>query len=237
MPSNPFIDYLRRFNRKERFYLLGWALGNPQLALSDDFRKELSSIVGLAVPERDCFVAMDYHFNWIYAAACLSSPGAVHDDPPICVNPELDDGSGLRVIQGNQEDIDLVVAFPVGKQSHLLLIEAKGVTSWANKALDSKATRLRSIFGDSGRQFAHIQPQFVMASPLESRGLQPETWPSWMRGDKIAWLKMSVPDNLLIVSRCDKSGKVTKSGDHWRTRKEKTFREKTVTLQSEIIAP
>jgi hypothetical protein len=223
--ADRFLELLKRFNRKERFYLVGQALGNPDFALSDEFRDQVSTKVGVTVPKSDYFVAMDYHLNWIFAAAYLSSTDAPDAHPPID-NPVVDQIRRLRIIQGNQEDIDLIVAFTQGEQAHLFLIEAKGVTSFSNKVLGSKARRLKAIFGEDGRHFSHIQPHFVMVSPLESTDIKPDNWPSWMRGDQIAWLKLNVPDNLLRVTRCDENGKVTAVGDHWRVMPEKTFRAK-----------
>jgi hypothetical protein len=67
-----FITYLRRFNRKERFFLVGWALGNREFRLAPAFSRGISSVVSLEIP-RDAFVAMDYHLDWIYGSAFLSA--------------------------------------------------------------------------------------------------------------------------------------------------------------------
>jgi hypothetical protein len=221
-PADRFLELLRRLNRKERFYLVGHALGNREFRLSDDFRRELSTKLGIHVPE-DSFVAMDYHLNWIYAAAHLSTDASLGDSA-ICANPFLENSYERRVIQGNQEDIDLIVAFRDGDPIELLLIEAKGVTSWDNKQLRSKATRLKSVFGDDGAKYGHINPHFVIVSPVESSGLITKDWPSWMLGEKVAWLEMTVPSDLLAVTRCDSQGNVTRFGDHWKIKPEKTFK-------------
>ncbi|MBI4301278.1 MAG: hypothetical protein HY664_01570 [Chloroflexi bacterium] len=60
------IANLRLFNRKERFFLVGMALGNPKFKLIEQFRNQLNDKLGLFVPE-DAFAAMDYHLDWIYA--------------------------------------------------------------------------------------------------------------------------------------------------------------------------
>jgi len=59
-----FVEYLRRFNRKERFYLVGWALGRRKFQLDDNFRISMAGKLGLEIPS-SAFVAMDYHLNWI----------------------------------------------------------------------------------------------------------------------------------------------------------------------------
>ncbi len=96
-----FVEYLRRFDRKERFYLIGWALGRPTFQLDDGFRKSLGSKLGLGIPPV-AFVAMDYHLNWIYAAAYLSSPGMQAAD--VYENREIVDPTNKlarRMVQGN----------------------------------------------------------------------------------------------------------------------------------------
>ena len=131
-----FITYLTRFNRKERFFLVGWALGNREFRLAPASRREISSLLSLDVP-RDAFVAMDYHLDWIYGSAFLSA---------------TDDAEGIHsnrdgLVSGSQEDMDLVVAFSAGETAHLIMVEAKGVTAWTNKQATSKARRLEAIFG------------------------------------------------------------------------------------------
>jgi hypothetical protein len=66
-----FIEALRALNRKERFYLVGFALDNTDFKLGEEFRAQLEQSFGLSIPP-DAFVAMDYHLSWIYAAAVLS---------------------------------------------------------------------------------------------------------------------------------------------------------------------
>lgn len=56
------IEQLARFNRKERYYVVAWALGNPQFALCADFREQLGTAIGLPIPA-DAYVAMDYHLD------------------------------------------------------------------------------------------------------------------------------------------------------------------------------
>jgi hypothetical protein len=52
------IERLKRFNRKERFLLVGLALDNPSLTLGANFRSSLGDLFNLAVPskEEDVFV-------------------------------------------------------------------------------------------------------------------------------------------------------------------------------------
>ncbi len=205
--TNPFINNLRSLNRKERFFLVGWALGNREFRLSSAFRRELSSSLDLDVPA-ESFVAMDYHLDWIYASAFL-----VATDDTNTVHPNKD---GL--VSGIQEDMDLVVAFSAGETAHLIMVEAKGVTGWTNKQATSKARRLEAIFGQGGDRWSHICPHFVIVSPREPQGLECSRWPGWMkRGDgRPYWIRMELPGGLVRVTRCSESGKVSQEGQYWK---------------------
>ncbi len=72
--------------------------------------------------------------------------------------------------------------------------------------MKSKADRLKAIFGESGDDFSHVKPHFVLVSPLESKHVNVTDWPQWMKDDSVRWLRMDVPSDLLIVKRVDASG-------------------------------
>ena len=112
------IEQLESFNRKERFFLIGDALGNRAFQLSNDFRARLSAAFGIQTPSR-AFVAMDYHLDWIHASLFLTLPEI--DQEAVHLNTD-------SVATGTQEDVDLLVAFEEGDITHLLLIEAKAET-------------------------------------------------------------------------------------------------------------
>ncbi len=205
--SSRFIAKLESFNRKERFFLVGWALGNREFRLAPAFRRGISSVLSLDVP-RDAFVAMDYHLDWIYASAFLSPTDeaeSIHSNT-----------NGL--VSGRQEDMDLVVAFDAGETAHIIMVEAKGVTGWTNKQATSKARRLEAIFGQRGDTWPHIRPHFVIVSPREPQGLECSRRPGWMkRGDgRPFWIKMEIPGGLVRVTRCSDSGKVSQEGQYWK---------------------
>jgi hypothetical protein len=203
-----FIDTLRALNRKERFYLVGFALDNPTFTLGDRFRALLKEEFVVEVPT-DAFVAMDYHFSWLYAAAVLSA------EPDRVAYP-----SGGGIERGNQEDVDLLVAFDQGSKTVVLILEAKGVTGWSNKQLRSKLERLTSIFGDgsTASQFPHLDPRFAILSPFRPSQVSTAGWPRWMTDDagRPHWIKMETPTNLLKVTRCDADGRVQAGGGHWK---------------------
>jgi hypothetical protein len=198
--------YLAGFNRKERFFLVGWALGNREFKLSESFRADLEGVLTLSVPEH-AFVAMDYHLDWLYASLYLHRNGGL-------TGPHLND---QRLIRAQQEDIDLIVAFQDGDTHHIVLLEAKGATGWTNKQLKSKANRLREMFGEDGSLNPGIVPHFVIASPRESRRLDVTGWPRWTAsGGRVPWITLPMRDDLQKVSRCRLDGTIDDYGDHWR---------------------
>lgn len=109
------VPHLRRLNRKERFFLVGLALGNKEFRLGDEFRQKLSDLLGLFVPE-DAFVAMDYHLDWLFAAIHLAATSGAPGPHP----------RDSRLITGTQEDIDLLVAFDGDSESRVIMVEASG---------------------------------------------------------------------------------------------------------------
>ena len=199
------IDLLRSLNRKERFYLVGMALGKPSFSLSDDFRRQLREAFNLEVPA-DAPVAMDYHLNWIQAAKIFST-----NEELMCVPHGLD-----PQVAGNQEDVDLLVAFRHSSLVHLLLLEAKGATGWTDRPMRSKASRLRAIFGEDGEAWPGVQPRFALVSPRPPQRLKSSDWPRWMRDAGVPlWIPLPMPRDLLRVTRCDDAGTVGATGTHW----------------------
>jgi len=156
----------------------------------------------------DLFTAMDYHLDWLYASLYLAFYEGQHD---IYSNDE-------KLITGNQEDIDFIIAFVQNNYCHIILIEAKGVMGWANKQLCSKAMRLRKIFGQKGDKWPGVVPHFLMMSPKKSKNIDVSDWPTWMTLEgEIPWVKLSIPNGLLKVTRCDEYGYANKDGEFWRS--------------------
>ena len=79
------LDNLARFNRHERFYLVGWALGNPHIALDSEVRQCLDEKLHLRIPEKPC-VAMDYTLDWLYASLVLPFDDIVFPPYPLDVH-------------------------------------------------------------------------------------------------------------------------------------------------------
>jgi|SRR5579864_1436823 len=217
------IDYLRQFNRKERFFLVGWALGNPAFTLGESFRsvlqKHLQLVVGIP---GDAFVAMDYHLEWLYAALRLASNGGKagpFPNPPQVSVGGFDSASSVPLVLGNQEDIDLLIGFVSGDRTYLLLIEAKGATGFTNKQMLSKVRRLTAIFNDPSLSELKLEKRLIIASPLEPSKLVTADWQPWMLRDsspkKPWWIPMEFPKQALAVSRCDAGGHPSAQGTYW----------------------
>lgn len=225
MPDMPdLIEILESFNRKERFFLVAQALNdereNPKFELSDAFREKLGTRVGVAIPkagvdipEEKFFVAMDYHFDWLYAG--LAKWQAVKAGKPnqseFC-NPWSEfpgkDGEKVKVVRGDPEDVDLLVAFREGEQHHLIMVEAKAYSGWTNSQLYSKSKRLREIFGSDGMGCKGVKPHFCLIGPKESTKLETSSLPDWMKPDgKLLWLDLSLPNiSRIKVERYQKVG-------------------------------
>ena len=205
---------LRSLNRKERFAVLNEVLGFDREApcLDSRFRDELERRIGEPVPEC-CFLAMDYHLDWIEMALYLAG------------EPEIQPGCRFRNqdfqnINENQEDVDLFVAFEGDgagrKTTHLVLIEAKAYLPWSKPQLDSKAKRLRSIFGEHGTRWDSVTPHFVLMTGETSIRICTRSWPNWMSdGDKPFWMQYELPSRNKIT-RCTVSGKRSKGGGYLR---------------------
>ena len=201
------IKILESFNRKERFFLIAHALGlhsgsgEPAFSLSDSFREKLNKKIDVAIPPdpENVFVAMDYHLDWLQAALILA-----HTNQD--ANSKFSNAG--EVIEGTQEDVDLLVAFQDSEKSHLILVEAKAYSGWTNKQLSSKATRLRKIFGDDGKKWPGVQPYFYTIGPEKSEALDPKPLPGWMLNadGKLQWLRLPLPMERRVVVRSDQDG-------------------------------
>jgi len=145
------IEYLKDFNSKERFFLAGQILGNPNFTLSSGFREKIGGLLEISVPA-NALSAMDYHIDWLYASLTLAENA---NAAKVYRNDD-------NVIRGQSEDVDWLIAFKNQGEYHLILIEAKGVTNWTNRQMASKAKRLGDIFGEQGSRWAGVAPHFVI---------------------------------------------------------------------------
>lgn len=201
-------ENLKAFNRRERFFVVGWALDNPSFALGDKFREQVASDTGIRIPP-DAFCAMDFPLDWIIGCLWLTKE-------------EQATYSALETGEVNKrnDDIDLVVAFQAEGKTRLLLIEAKGVTGWHNAQLRNKAKRLKQIFGSGevGDTWPAVEPSFILASPNKPQSIDVTDWPLWMKsGDQPRWwLELPLPGGLRKIVRCDGNGKKNAEGAFWK---------------------
>ena len=202
------IKVLQRLNRKERFHLLHHVLGyeSGSFRLGEEFRNALGGNIGVAVPT-NALVMMDYHLDWISMGVWL----AHENELPTKQTPAPNEGR----VAGNQEDIDLLIAFRSKGIAHLVLVEAKGDTPWSNEQLKSKAKRLRKVFGETTQDGAKIRPHFVLMAPKESARIDTATWPLWMRA--AAGRQMVLPwPTTIKPTLCDGKGRARSHGDFVR---------------------
>jgi hypothetical protein len=211
-------ETLRRLNRKERYWVVRTALGDPSRTLDGAFCKALEEKLNdrdVSVDVSTAWWAMDYHFNWLFAALQVHC-GKTNDGAPA-----WDNASGA--VQGNQEDIDLVVA----SGNDIILVEAKN-GSWSSDQLRSKIERLKLLKADDdgcvGEGDRRIRLHLVLMSPKDANrgelGRLLEHAPAWMRrGDANAWrwleLQIDDPAPDWKVHRSNESGRKDKAGSYW----------------------
>ena len=155
---------------------------------------------------------MDYHLDWI--AACLQA----YLCKDLCKKP-FPKPKGF--ITGTQQDTDLLIAFKEKDSGcyHLLLLEAKAYSAWDNSQLSSKAKQLKKIFGETREKYTNVKPHFYLAASKISKRLKTFSWPKWMKEDgenPCHWLKLDLPSNRLVVTRCNKEGKSDRKGCYFR---------------------
>lgn len=218
------IELLERFNRKERFFLIGQALGNEDFRLSEDFRRKLGCEIGVEIP-CDAFAAMDYHLDAV-AGSLWKYRNPEHQMTKDF--PKRD-----RMVTGTQQDIDLLIAFKEKDSDvrHLVFLEAKGYesnnsdgyTRWDTKdiydQMQKKASQLGSIFGPDKRNSPKVIPHFCLMSHSPSENLATDNWPEWMRKEESAqphWIELCLPSDRLLVTRCHPSGESSMEGERFR---------------------
>lgn len=210
---------LKRFNRKERYWVVRTALGPHSETLDAGFCAALERVLSdkkVKINPREAWWGMDYHFNWLFAALRMHCDGHEAGEGRSWSNAE-------GAVQGNQEDIDLVVA----TGSDLILVEAKN-GAWSSDQLRSKIERLKLLQADEsgvvGSGDQSVRLHFVLMSPSDPSkgglGALLATAPAWIgRGDEMAWRWMELDPAARLadckVHRSDANGKKDKTGVHW----------------------
>jgi hypothetical protein len=210
---------LESFNRKERNLLVRAVLGHKDapLLLCDSFRAQLVEKLGIELPS-EAWWATDYHFDWLAGGLCLYVEGIHQAKEPRQNRSAVQDNGDIRhLVEGNQEDIDLVIA----TGQHLIMIEAKAFGAWDNRQMASKLERLRLLHEyylgfDKKDQPVHFH--LLITSPRKPEKLDAD-WPTWAcREGEVPWipLDLNCADDLLEVTRCDQAGRSSATGEQWR---------------------
>ena len=201
---NAFVDLLKKFDRKERNWLIRDMLGNPPL--SEKFRERLEHAISehrpnFSIPST-AWWAIDYHWDWIFGAV-----KQLHSDKMPFEN--------RNSVAGHQEDVDLIVAF----DENVILLEAKATGSWSNSQASSKLgryERLQNFAQETGAQ--KLQFFFLLASPKAPINLPDDSRWGTSSG-RSAWMRLSIPIveyEYLAVTRCHIDGATAKDGGYWK---------------------
>ncbi|MFQ2243484.1 hypothetical protein [Aeromonas enteropelogenes] len=212
--SNELIKNLKSFNRKERFYLVGQMLGNPDFRMDDKQLDEISRLIGLTI-HREYFAAMDYHLDWIYASLFLTQK----HDKNIFSRNFIDNNKKVDLqISGTQEDVDFILAFVDHENTtHIVMIEAKGDNYFSNGQLDSKNKRFKAIFG-SKDTWPNVKPHFLICSPKEPQNISIEEPVYFIFNEKqeLIWFPLDMGDGKNKVTRCNEDDIACNNGKHWK---------------------
>ncbi|WP_270671591.1 hypothetical protein [Aeromonas sp. QDB17] len=210
--SNKLIENLKSFNRKERFYLVGQMLGNPDFRMDKTQLAEISKLIDTTIPS-EYFAAMDYHLDWIYASLFLIQE---HDKKTFPRN-FIDNKQQIDLqISGTQEDVDFLLAFVDHENTtHIVMIEAKGDSYFSNAQLNSKNKRFNAIFGDENT-WPNVRPHFLLCSPKEPQNVSIEE-PAYFifKSSKLLWLELDMGDGKNKVTRWGKNDKPCSDGKYW----------------------
>lgn len=231
------LSLIRSFNRKERFILMTQASsGARPLTVSDQFRDRLNRELppDLQVPDlsdRDYVLAMDFHLNWLAAALQMAYRGVGIGQK--LANPSFTPGVGDKEpvrrdsFERNQEDVDLLLGWSDGARTKLVLVEAKGHTSWQTSQLRSKSARLAAIFGEQGETYPadELGVAFVLAGFKEPVNTKfRDVWNEFARREtgthvkEGRFIKLDAPNEVLLVGEYDEDGPKL-GGGTWKVRK------------------
>lgn len=217
-------DALESFNRKERNLLIRAILAKEgHLPLSKSFRDEVEKKLHFPIPE-DAWWATDYHISWLAGALARF----VKDDEKTArKNPKNEDNR--RLIERNQEDVDLVIA----TGCNLILIEAKAFGFFSNAQLKHKLARLEllhnfyvEIVGTNLPANQVVQFHFLIISPLPPTKRLTTCWPSWAcKGQDVPWIHLQLPPTpVFLVTRCDKDRRISDLGQYWCVKPARTIK-------------
>jgi hypothetical protein len=205
-----FIDCIKKFNRKERYFLVKYAMSGEKdgskdegFKLADNFKNALDvclkeALGSIKIPA-NAYAAMDYHLDWIYASLELAFGNKKFD---------LAYPRDVACISATQEDIDFIIVFEDSQEKgiyHIILIEAKADNSWSNSQMKSKCEkRFPAIFGQDKPWYGKVKPYLILMSPGHPRRLKYDIWEQWMKKDDQSpyYIQLPYPLKQYYVTQC-----------------------------------
>jgi hypothetical protein len=204
------VDFLERLNRKERYFVIAHATGARNLVIGHELQRQLGEVTGVEAPA-NARLFVDYHLDWLVASLRLA-----FDQPA-----RLSFRNTGQAVKGNQEDIDLLVAFEERAVTHLAMIEARASARWSMDQLRAKVKRLNSIFGIVGDRFPLAKPHFLLLSPVRPPAQVMKALPKWDRDSaRPQWMPLSYPKERLIVEKTLASKKPSRTGSYFTVKSE-----------------
>jgi hypothetical protein len=159
-----FLDTLKRFNVKERNFLMRYALADrlsPRFLVDLTTRLREIGVAGLDGATVVCF-GMDFHLEWIHAALLVGTG-------ELTLGADGNSAPRTPVPDGRIEDVDLLVVLERADHTLVMvLIEAKGVTSFDREQLESKSKRLKVFRPELATAQPWLTPVVLLMSPLET---------------------------------------------------------------------
>jgi len=189
-------------------------LGNTEFALSDEFKNVMSKALNINIPSKNVFVAMDYHLDWVYGSLKLFSENIDTEETRLY---SRFDQFNNEMIQGTQEDSDLLICYKEYEKYHIILIEAKGVMPWNCEQLYSKIKRLKDIFDTDGLKWKSVIPHFMVISSRKLPCIDYDKFPEWaLENGRLIELCLNIPHNLIKITRCNENLYNDKNGEFWK---------------------
>lgn len=195
----------QQFNRKERYHLVHYACGG--FGVSRPFKKKVEEALGISLVMNKLWMAMDYHLDWLSAITRLLESNRPSDE---AITRGLDNPSNYlpgkkrikmnQVLEGNQQDVDLLVLGQDAEDKdliHLIMVEAKMDSAWTNAQIETKGSRIDNIFPKSGEIELPGPPRsklklhlLLMDKEEElTKNLTTDSLPTWA-GDQIPHIQL-----------------------------------------------
>lgn len=196
--------WLKRFNAKERMWVIENAIGPT--ALSAEFCARLTKALGLSEPiTTTAWWSIDYHIDWLFAALRCHELGDSWSEDNLIEESPKHYTYGI-------EDIDLVIC----DKNRIFMIEAKAYGAWGSKQIDSKMQRLTMLAERAAAQGVDLF--FVLMSPRPPQKLKYDGWnPGWLVNGLPICIELEAPlKRGLVINRCDESGSLASKGAFYK---------------------